>query len=81
MRMRWAEIASDWCMWSERIHHRFPHLDSEQMNLLYRDRKSFEAHLAATHNLSLIEAREEIDDFLYVETLARELSGISSRVQ
>ncbi len=38
-----------------------------------RDRCDFEAYLALTHDLSLTEAREEFEDFLYIETLAGEL--------
>jgi hypothetical protein len=39
------------------------------------DRDKFVAYLARTHHLTLTEAREEVDDFLYVESLLRELDG------
>lgn len=38
------------------------------------NRAAFEAYLARAHNLSLTEAREEIDDFLYLEALSREVT-------
>jgi hypothetical protein len=39
------------------------------------DRAQFEAYLAETHNLSLTEAQEEIDDFLFVQALILETEG------
>lgn len=51
---------------------RFPYLDDSAMPYSKLDRARFEAYLAETHNLSLTEAHEEVDDFLYVESLIRE---------
>lgn len=42
------------------------------MPFLKQDRSRFEAYLAGMHNLSIQEAHEEIEDFMFVETLARE---------
>ncbi|WP_232897213.1 hypothetical protein [Pontibaca salina] len=53
---------------------RFPHLDDSTVEIGKHDRARFEAHLAKLHNLSVNEAREEIDDLLYIETLNREIS-------
>ena len=72
--MKWSDITADWPEWSQRIRDRFPYLENGPMDRARHNRRAFEAYLADTHNLSLNEAREEIEDFLYVETLAREVS-------
>ena len=59
-------------MWFTRIQSRFPNLEDSAMPFLKTDRQRFEAYLADRHDLTLTEAREELDDFLFVEQLARE---------
>lgn len=58
-----------------RIRCRFPNLEPGALADLGRDLHRLEAHLAAAHNMTLTEAHEELADFLYVETLSRELIG------
>ncbi|WP_316634580.1 hypothetical protein [Ruegeria intermedia] len=38
------------------------------------DRKRFEAYLAERHHLTMTEAHEEVEDFLFTEGLNRELA-------
>jgi len=45
------------------------------MPLMQGDRKRFEACLAKRHHLTMNEAHEELEDFLYLEDLNRELRG------
>jgi len=49
------------------------------MPFLKLDRDRFEAHLADTHQMTLDEARQEFEDFLYIETLAREVGDAVHR--
>lgn len=70
--MDWTDLTQNWASAFSRIKTRFPNLDDGSMPFLKLDRDRFEAHLAETHELSLEEAREEFQDFLYIETLARE---------
>lgn len=56
-----------------RIHSRFPYLRGNLAPSLLQDYDAFVAHLAQTHHLTLTEAREEVEDFLYVEGLMREV--------
>ncbi len=72
--MTWTDLTADWGVWYRRMKTRFPHLDDSAMDIGRQDRARFEAHLAQVHNLSPTEAREEIDDFLYIESLTREIS-------
>ena len=79
--MKWTDMMTDWPHWSARMRDRFPYLDLREMERKRHDRRAFEAYLATSHNLSLNEAREEIEDFLYIETLARELVPQAERIQ
>lgn len=71
--MTLTDLAGDWVSAAARIRTRFPNIDASAMALLGADPVRFEAHLAAAHNLTLTEVREELADYLYVETLKREL--------
>ncbi|MGR3623079.1 hypothetical protein [Pseudophaeobacter sp.] len=64
--MRWDRLYP-------RAKQRFPHLRSESVPSLAGDRDGFVAYLARTHHLTLREAREEVDDFLFTESLHAEL--------
>ncbi|AHD00931.1 MULTISPECIES: hypothetical protein [Leisingera] len=67
--------AASWIDRMPRIKQRFPHLKASNAPSLVDDRDRFVAYLARTHHLTLNEAREEVDDFLYIESLLRELDG------
>ncbi|SFT50449.1 hypothetical protein [Sedimentitalea nanhaiensis] len=70
--MTWKNTTDDLAAWFTRLQSRFPYLDDSAMPHATRGRARFEAYLAQTHNLSLTEAHEEVDDFLYIESLIRE---------
>ena len=70
--MTWSDLTSNWSDIRSRIMTRFPNLDDGAMPFAKTNRERFEAYLAGTHDLTLSEAREELDDFLFVEQLARE---------
>lgn len=72
--MNWSDAADDWPAWSRRIRDRFPQLEPGQIARARYDREACEAYIARRQNISLIEAREEIEDLLYIETLAHELA-------
>ncbi|MEX0340896.1 MAG: hypothetical protein AB3N11_17880 [Arenibacterium sp.] len=71
--MRWTDVTADWSFWGQIIRNRFPQLSQKELDLAVTDRSMFEAELARSHHLSLNEAREEIDDLIFVQTLAREV--------
>ena len=62
--MNWSEITNDWPTWAERMRQVYPYLEARRMRHAPENRHEFEEHLAATHNLSLDEAHEEVEDFL-----------------
>ncbi|NRB18599.1 MAG: hypothetical protein HRU33_13790 [Rhodobacteraceae bacterium] len=58
-----------------RIQNRFPYLHPKLVPSLLHDREAFIEHLAKTHQLTLTEAREEVEDFLFIEGLLNEVEG------
>ncbi len=72
--MRWSEIREDWSFWGQVIHNRFPQLPRKELEHPIRERGQLEAELARSHKLSLTEAREEIEDLIFVQSLAREVT-------
>lgn len=69
--MYWSDLTQNWSLWFSRFKAQFPNLDEASMPFLKLDRSRFEAHLAETHDMTLNEARDAVDGFLYIETLAR----------
>lgn len=67
--------AASWSDRIPRIKQRFPYLKVSKAPSIVEDREKFVAYLARTHHLTLTEAREEVDDFLYIESLLKELDG------
>ena len=70
--MTWTDLTRDWADSYDRIKSRFPMLEDGDMPFLKLDRARFEAHLAERHDMTLNEAREEFEDFLFIEQLTRE---------
>lgn len=73
--MTWTDMTRDWAVWYKKLQSRFPNLDDGAMAFAKTDRSQFECYLAEIHNLSLTEAQEEIEDFLFVQTLILESEG------
>ncbi|CUH88377.1 hypothetical protein PH5382_02313 [Phaeobacter sp. CECT 5382] len=73
--MMTAQTSLDWVAIYPRAKQRFPHLRRAQAPNPGCDREAFVAYLALTHHLTLREAREEIDDFLFTESLHAELNA------
>ncbi len=73
--MSWTSMTDDRSDWFDRLKTRFPYLDDSAAPVARQGRDRFETYLTETHNLTLTEAKEEIDDFLYLEFLIREADG------
>lgn len=71
--MRWSDITADWSYWATIIRGHFPRLSLRHLEMAQSSRDAFEASLANLHDLTVTEAREEINDLIYVQTLAREV--------
>lgn len=64
-----------WAVRFPRAKQRFPYLQRRQAPCPLGDKEGFVAYLAKTHHLTLTEAREEAEDFLYCERLHAELES------
>ena len=71
--LNWSDLTQDWASCYARAKARFPNLRDRDMAFVKKDRKRFEAYLAERHHLTVNEAREEVEDFLFTESLNREL--------
>ncbi len=65
--------AETWRDCLPRVKTRFPHIRASNAPSLLDDRDAFVRYLAKAHHLTLNEAKEEVDDFLYIEGLRSEL--------
>ena len=72
--MTWTDLTQDWATTYARAKMRFPNLRDQDMPFVKQDRHRFEAYLAERHHLTVNEAHEELEDFLFTEELCRELN-------
>jgi len=72
--LNWADLTQDWNACYDRAKRRFPNLRDQDMPRVGKDRKQFEAYLAERHHLTVNEAHEEVEDFLFTESLNREVN-------
>ncbi len=77
--LNWADLTQDWDASYARAKRRFPNLRDRDMARVGEDRKQFEAYLAERHHLTVNEAREELEDFLFTEALNREAAQSLSK--
>ncbi|MEM6758736.1 MAG: hypothetical protein AAF601_04595 [Pseudomonadota bacterium] len=62
--MRWIDLTRDWAASYRALRQEFPQLEPSAMPFLKGDQDRFESYLAATHDMSLSEARDAFDAFL-----------------
>ena len=70
--MTWAEMTSNWGSIITRLQNRFPHIDHAALQTPPQDTRHLTRHLAERHDLTLLEADEELRDWMFVEGLARQ---------
>ena len=62
--MSWSDLTRDWASSYSALRREFPHLEPSAMPFLKADQDRFESYLAATHDMSLKEARAAFDAYL-----------------
>jgi len=67
--MTWETLISNWTAAQQMARHRFRWLEEDALRFVQNDIAKFAEHLAATHDLTLAEAREEVENWLM--TVAR----------
>ncbi len=74
--MTWHDLSANWSALQERLRQRFPNLDMTLFRTPPRDRAALTRELAAAHELTLIEAQRELEDFMSAEDLARQAMDV-----
>ncbi|MEL7212092.1 MAG: hypothetical protein AAGK92_05480 [Pseudomonadota bacterium] len=69
--MFWDQLLKSWQVNLPMIRSRFPHADERALVALHQGHQAFAALMARTHDLTLQEAREEVDDWLHVLRLSQ----------
>jgi hypothetical protein len=62
--MTWLDLTRNWAQSYSLLQSAFPNLEKSAMPFLKQDQNRFENYLAATHDLTLEEARAAFDEFL-----------------
>lgn len=62
--MAWKQLFENWADALPRIMARYPHVDPVALRRYRGNRSLFVAYLAATHDLTLAEAGEAVEDML-----------------
>ncbi len=70
--MTWGEIISDWSRAIASLGQRFPQLDHGTVPVAPESSDDFAEFLAHTHDLTPLEAREELQDWMTIQGLARD---------
>lgn len=69
--MTWTDLTTNVSSYIERLKTRFPHIDEATLEQA-RDPGDLISHVAKRHDLTPFEAHQEIEDWLFVEALARQ---------
>ena len=73
--MNWTELTQNVTQYVGRLKTRFPNVDEESLCFV-TDRDRLVHHVAERHDLTNFEADQEIDDWLFVESLARQATEL-----
>ncbi len=74
--MTWTDLANNWNTHLRALLERFPYADRGALGAAMGEPDSTARVLAQSHDLTLHEAREVLDDFLFVQGLARDTADI-----
>jgi hypothetical protein len=74
--MTWLDLTRDWSGAVSRLIERFPKADPDALKDVPTKTEDLARHLAERHDMSLIEADEELKDWMFVEGLARQAFDI-----
>lgn len=77
--MTWHHLSANWHAIREQLITRFPNIDPDHVTDAPRDRQALTRHIAETHDITVFEAHEELQDFLSVLDLARQVLDAERR--
>ena len=73
--MTWTDLTTNVSTYIGQLKTRFPHVDEAALQQA-QDPDTLITHVALRHDLTPFEAHQEIDDWLFVEALARQASDL-----
>ena len=74
--MNWHDLSANWTALQDSFRQRFPNLDMSLFRSPPRDRAALTRELAAAHELTLLEAHQELEEFMTAEDLARQAMDV-----
>lgn len=76
--MNWTDITANWTDNLSRLKSRFPLIDTREMSEPPSQHDIVTAHLARQHDLTPLEAEEELKDWAYIQSLARQAGELEA---
>jgi len=73
--MTWTDLTENWTATVSRLLDRFPHADRAELLRSADAPEAVVQHVADSHHLTLTEAREEMADWAFIQSLARDGSA------
>ena len=74
--MTWMDVTRNWNTYLRALAQWFPHVDTAALGAIKGETGKRDHMLAKSHDLTIDEAREALDDFLFVQGLARDTADI-----
>lgn len=76
--MDWNDISANWNQSLKRLKSRFPRIDESTLARKPVKPEVLAAHLAHQHDLTELEAAEELRDWAYLQSLARQAGELEA---
>lgn len=74
--MTWTDLTANMARYVPMLVQRFPNTEPDVLDLHATTADTLVAHVADRHDLTRFEARQEIDDLLFVQSLARQAGDL-----
>lgn len=74
-RMTLTDLTANVSAFVDRLKTRFPHIDEDTLHSA-QDADTVITHVAHSHDLTRLEAHQELEDWLFVESLARQAGDL-----
>lgn len=71
--MNWTDLKTSWTTQTHKLVARFPYLERKAVAAFKGDQTEFAEYLAGSHHLTVSEAKEELEDYMYSEMMARDI--------
>ncbi|MCJ7871968.1 hypothetical protein [Phaeobacter sp. J2-8] len=76
--MNWTDMTRDWGRALRHLKRRFPHIDETALSSPPIPPEAMAEHLARQHDLTDLEAEEELKDWIYIQSLARQATEMDA---